>query len=131
MLPDDISLHDAGITAIERRGSDIVLHVEHVQVPRAGGTPLVPTDHDMEMATGTVTIAGVRAILLNNEPVAEFCMASDSCDIVHFERRGPGRVDAFIIWHVCGPLKAQIYNHYQFECDNLVWTQTGLMPPGS
>ena len=130
MLPDDISLHDAGITAIERHGGDIVLHVEHVQVPRAGGTPLAPADDDMEMATGSVTIAGVRAILLNNEPVAAFNMASDSCDIIHLEWRGPGRAEAFIIWHVYGPLKAPIYNHYQFECDDLFWTQIGLMPPG-
>ena len=129
MLPEDISLHGAGITAVERNGRDIVLHVEHVQVPRADGTPLVPADDDMEMATGTVTIAGVRAILLNDEPVADFRMASDSCEIIHLEWRGPGRAEAFIIWHVHGPLKAQIYSHYQFECDDLRWTQTGLMLP--
>ena len=129
MLPEDISLHDAGITAIARHGRDIVLHVEHVQVPRAGGTPLAPTDHDMEMAIGTVTIAGVRVILLNGEPVAEFSMAGDSCEIIRFDWKADGRVDVFIVWHRYGPLKAQVYNHYQFECDDLVWTQTGLMPP--
>ena len=56
MLPDDISLHDAGISAIERRGRDILLHLDHVRVPRAGGTPLVPAD-DCDMATGTVTVS--------------------------------------------------------------------------
>jgi hypothetical protein len=131
VLPDDISLHDAGITAIARKGGDVVVHVECVQVPRANGTPLSPAFDDMEMATGTVTIVGVRAILLNDEPVAEFSMAGDSCDIIRFDWKARGRADVFIVWHRYGPLKAQVYNHYQIECDDLVWTQTGLMPPGS
>jgi hypothetical protein len=129
MLPDDISLHDAGISVIERHGRDIVLHVDHVRVPRAGGTPLVPAD-DCDMATGTVTIVGVRSVIVNDEPADGIVMAGDDCEILYLDWKGHGRVEAFIIWCRYNPRSVDNV-HYRIECDDLVWAQTGLMPPES
>jgi hypothetical protein len=122
VLPGGVSLHDAVITAVEHAGDDIILHVDGAQVPRANDAPRAAESRDFDLASGAVTIIGVRAVTVDGTGDNTVAMAADSGEILRFDWLGDGQAEAFIIWTQDGARKSTCL-HYKIDCAALTWDE--------
>ncbi|MBV8836384.1 MAG: hypothetical protein JO000_07595 [Alphaproteobacteria bacterium] len=118
MLPDGISSHDCVITAVTRRGDDIVRAVEGAQVARMGA----PSGFDL--VAGTITFSGVRHIVINDIPADTITMRGDDAEILRLDWRD-GAAQMFVRWSRYAERQERSW-FYQIACgdspERLTWT---------
>ena len=107
MIPADMSFHDATIAAIERDGTDTILHIEDVAM-----------NDGEDVVNGTLTLDGVRRILRDGKEIPELAMAGDDGEIVELdELPGPGDPhvrhldDLRVAGRGAGPLSHRMQGH--------------------
>jgi len=115
VLPGGLSLHDAIITAVDHAGDDVILHVYGVQMPRADNARHTPGRQDFDLASGTVTIRGVRALAIDGEGDGAIAMATDNGEILRFDWLGGGQAKIFVMWTQDGAHQAT-YHFYKIAC---------------
>jgi hypothetical protein len=109
MIPADMSFHDAVVAAVERDGTDTILHVEDVAM-----------NDGEDVVNGTLTFDSVRRILKDGKEIPELAMAGDDGEIVELDELPGPVIRMFVIWTTYAS-QDEAQNLYLIECQGMRW----------
>jgi len=121
-----ISLHDAALIGISRRGADLVLVVERAM--RRVARPCSPESHCVDgewwdRCDGTVRLENIRTITVNGDPVTTIPMDGTDGEVLGLDHCADGGIAISIAWFdPSRGIGAVDHSYCVIDCDRARWT---------
>jgi hypothetical protein len=119
-----VSFHDAEICRVERRGSDLVLTLDGVEVEASDSHAAGPDCYQLNgrwfaLRKGTLIFYNARAVVINDTRYDEIVRENCSGEILSLGHEPDGRVRLASLWDA----RAERFELWLFDCDDVEWAQ--------